>query len=505
MGVLHDNTTQNPNPLNRCHEHVLPRRSLPRNAAIERYFQRKRNLYQRIKSKVDQKRTNIKPNPLTREECINPDPPSRYSNSKRLYKRSIAVERELKANCDKYVTQEKRRDTLCKKLRLLRDKPGHDSLKANLAKRFNDNITNNVWLEKDIIRGRKKIDNLRAIQGYSRIERAFMATYNDPLIANIRESAILGSGSAESDPNIPPTNTNDDRSLLSDDDFSMTSTTLEELKRQQQESAKLRAELISARAHISQLMTELTETSVNSSNQNQTLIAENTKLNEEAARARLSQEQLQNTLNVTLKQHSDAIHKLQRADPPGISSPIRDLLNVYHELDDDSKKALLSSAISTNNTQLQRAILEGTQGNTGTSLAKLTKELIKLAETYKVPELCFDEQANKWRYNFHTWISKLKSIIAMFPQTASVFTGDKVVFYSNPDCIGNKALFLLLGSRTDAYFQRAIKQFEGHGDKALAFIQRQCADISAMEKHYFHQVFTSIRIEDKETATNYLR
>jgi hypothetical protein len=93
----------------------------------------------------------------------------------------------------------------------------------------------------------------------------------------------------------------------------------------------------------------------------------------------------------------------------------------------------------------------------------------------------------------------------MFPQTASVFTGDKVVFYSNPDCIGNKALFLLLGSRTDAYFQRAIKQFEGHGDKALAFIQRQCADISAMEKHYFHQVFTSIRIEDKETATNYLR
>jgi len=75
-----------------------------------------------------------------------------------------------------------------------------------------------------------------------------------------------------------------------------------------------------------------------------------------------------------------------------------------------------------------------------------------LAETYKVPELCFDEQANKWRYNFHTWISKLKSIIAMFPQTASVFTGDKVVFYSNPDCIGNKALFLLLGSRTDALY-----------------------------------------------------
>jgi hypothetical protein len=32
-----------------------------------------------------------------------------------------------------------------------------------------------------------------------------------------------------------------------------------------------------------------------------------------------------------------------------------------------------------------------TKGNTGTTLAKLTKELIKLAETYKVPELHFEE------------------------------------------------------------------------------------------------------------------
>jgi hypothetical protein len=50
--------------------------------------------------------------------------------------------------------------------------------------------------------------------------------------------------------------------------------------------------------------------------------------------------------------------------------------------------------------------LRATQGNK-ISLAKLTKEIIKLADTYKVPELRFDEQASKRRFNFQNWIMKL--------------------------------------------------------------------------------------------------
>lgn len=93
----------------------------------------------------------------------------------------------------------------------------------------------------------------------------------------------------------------------------------------------------------------------------------------------------------------------------------------------------------------------------------------------------------------------------MFPQTASVMPVDDVVPFKDPEGIGNKALYLLLGSRIDGYFQRAIKQFEGYGDKALAFIKCQCANISAMDKHFFHRLFTSIRIKDNESATNFLR
>jgi hypothetical protein len=52
--------------------------------------------------------------------------------------------------------------------------------------------------------------------------------------------------------------------------------------------------------------------------------------------------------------------------------------------------------------------------------AKLAKELIKLASSYKVQELTFDVQASKRRYNFSTWFSKLQTILSVFPQTASM-------------------------------------------------------------------------------------
>jgi hypothetical protein len=71
------------------------------------------------------------------------------------------------------------------------------------------------------------------------------------------------------------------------------------------------------------------------------------------------------------------------------------MLEKYETLDEDSKNELLKYAISTGNENLQSRLLMLCQSKTGTSLTKLTKELIKLAESYKVPELKFDEQASK--------------------------------------------------------------------------------------------------------------
>jgi hypothetical protein len=135
--------------------------------------------------------------------------------------------------------------------------------------------------------------------------------------------------------------------------------------------------------------------------------------------------------------------------------------------------------------------------------AKLAKELIKLANSYKIPELTFDVQASKRRFNFSTWYSKMQTILSMFPQTALIVQDpNTVTFYPNSNDIGNKALFLLIGAKVDSYFQRAIRHFSGHSDKALAFIKSQCANISTEDKLHFHHAFTTLRIK---SATGVLK
>jgi hypothetical protein len=80
------------------------------------------------------------------------------------------------------------------------------------------------------------------------------------------------------------------------------------------------------------------------------------------------------------------------------------------------------------------------ESKTGTSLAKLTKGLIKLVYSYKVPELKYDKQASKRKYNYQTWQMKLQQILEMFTQTACVLPRDKVVPFADPAAMGNRAL-----------------------------------------------------------------
>jgi hypothetical protein len=192
--------------------------------------------------------------------------------------------------------------------------------------------------------------------------------------------------------------------------------------------------------------------------------------------------------------------------PGAISATMETMLEKFSELDEDSKKALMHHAITSNNEALQSRLmkLHESSGN-NYSIAKLTKEIIKLAETYKVPELKFDEQAQRRRFNFHSWIMKLKPILAMFPQTSKVLPGDTVIPFTDPHHIGNRALYLLLCSRIDPNFQRAIKEYEPFEDKALELIQRKCAHISNMDKLQFHENFTGLSIKENESATSFLK
>jgi hypothetical protein len=57
----------------------------------------------------------------------------------------------------------------------------------------------------------------------------------------------------------------------------------------------------------------------------------------------------------------------------------------------------------------------------------------------------------------------------------------------------------------DAYFQRAIRKLERKGDQALLLIKNQCASATADDTHHFHHLFTSIRIKENESATNFFK
>jgi hypothetical protein len=248
-----------------------------------------------------------------------------------------------------------------------------------------------------------------------------MAMSDDPRFVNVSTSIIQPSTSDDNErANLQ--STADATGGLDDDDFSINSSLIEDYKRQQRESTQLQQDLAAAQGHISRLLEQMQNDSINHSNEKSKLLQETMRLNEEAAKAHMDQQQYNTVLEPKVKLHGDAIERLLRTPnltnsnaKNGITSPIKDLLDRYDDLDDDSKKALFSSAISTNNVDLQRALLDirCSKGNTGTTLAKLTKELIKLAETYKVPELRFEEQATKRRYNYYTWIAKLKSILAV--------------------------------------------------------------------------------------------
>jgi hypothetical protein len=90
----------------------------------------------------------------------------------------------------------------------------------------------------------------------------------------------------------------------------------------------------------------------------------------------------------------------------------------------------------------------------------------------------------------------MQTILSMFPETALIVQDPTTVsFYPNSKDIGNKSLFLLIGAKVDAYFQRAIRHFSGHGDKALAFIKSQCVNVSTEDKSAFYHAFTTLRIK----------
>jgi hypothetical protein len=208
----------------------------------------------------------------------------------------------------------------------------------------------------------------------------------------------------------------------------------------------------------------------------------------------LFRQELEKNKKETISKHQSTASTIPSIHPSS-SSPIKKLLANYDLLNDDTKKEVLAAALTSNNIDFQRKVFSKkglAKSDESTKQAKLAKELIKLANTYKVPELKFSDQASKRRSAYNAWVTKMRTILSMFPGTMNLFQQDTIIPFSDPDCAENKAVFLLISSKIDTYFLKAIMIHNGKGDKALELIKMQCANIEALDKHHFHHLFTTL-------------
>jgi transposase InsO family protein len=307
-------------------------------------------------------------------------------------------------------------------------------------------ITEGTWIEKELVRLTTKINDLCKRQGFTKMARAFMATaFTDDEPFLVTTSAIHQNSSEE--PHIPANNAATSNPF--DDILYYDNTELQEDKR------RLQTATVELQEELAKVKAELTE--------------------------------IYNNLNHAKNASPPPIAPV----PTASSSEIQDLLSSLNVAKLDDSVNIKSTEIISADHVLQ---------------AKIAKELIKLASSYKIQELTFDVQASKRRFNFSTWFSKIQTILSMFPQTASIIQVDGTIkLFTDPNALGNKALFLLIGAKVDTYFQRVIRPFAGKGDQALAFIKTQCAHVSNEDKSHFHHAFTTLRIKENESATAFIR
>jgi hypothetical protein len=94
----------------------------------------------------------------------------------------------------------------------------------------------------------------------------------------------------------------------------------------------------------------------------------------------------------------------------------------------------------------------------------------------------------------------------MFSQTAPVLDADnEIVLFHDSNCVGNRALYMLLCSKVDNFYRNLIQREQNMGDKALKLLKSYCASCTIVDKTHFHRELTNLRIITDETATHFLK
>jgi hypothetical protein len=72
-------------------------------------------------------------------------------HNKRVQRKLHNLETKLKEQYEQHIQAEKERHSLSRKLHLLNEKDGYHRTKNSVQKKLSDNITENVWKEKELV------------------------------------------------------------------------------------------------------------------------------------------------------------------------------------------------------------------------------------------------------------------------------------------------------------------------------------------------------------------
>ncbi len=164
-GNIHDEYQPYPNEDSRCYDIMISRHKIPKYNRIQTSFQGRKLCYQQAKldleveRKLEKMKYQTSSLPADDNHHMFQNVPS--YNNKRVLRKLRAMEIKLQEQFQQHIQAEKERQSHSRKLHLVNKQDGYHRTKSNIEKKLSDNITENVWKEKELIRNKQKINKLR--------------------------------------------------------------------------------------------------------------------------------------------------------------------------------------------------------------------------------------------------------------------------------------------------------------------------------------------------------
>ena len=141
-------------------------------------------------------------------------------------------------------------------------------------------------------------------------------------------------------------------------------------------------------------------------------------------------------------------------------------------------------------------------------ITKLQKDLLDTAKKQNLETLKHQDSAMDRRRLFSRWIKALNPVLICFPEFRNIIDHHwKIHHIDSSKKSENYALYILVNSYVQGYWKNVLSRSDvyGRGDKALSILYSMCMSLSTSQKNQYNNNFTSISMNQNETATSFLR